>query len=393
MIEFVASNLTLDPQARKERARAKTLRVDDLVKPNPHTPAQAAGPKVAPDERLRKKRQHSKMTEELRNGSRKLNDGPRDERGEIAAKMRSRSIVTDSGDFSVKKTANGVFDLWEERADELAKHEAFEKEYGFEEDWFQPMRKKTKLYAADRAAAVTKRSGRAAVEVAAPGASYHPDYESHQELLQDALDFWTKRAENSKKTLNRMPRLKTAAEPVVFEDSDEEEEVAAGSEPDEEEEEVTKENIAHIPRKSKEEIRKSERRFKHERRLAAIEQRKEQNRQYTAINAMVRDLDDAERVREAARQAREELEEDRNTHKIARIGPLHYQHRAPEVLLTEELPGSFRSIKPVSSVLEDRYASFQRRNLVETRYKKTKRASTADVKSYTKKSFRDAPDM
>ena len=102
----------MDPQARKERARAKTLRVDEIMKPNPHTPAQAAGPKVAQDERLRKKRQHSRMVSELHNGSRKLNNQPRDERGEIAGKMRSRSIVTDAGDLSVKKTANGVFDLW-----------------------------------------------------------------------------------------------------------------------------------------------------------------------------------------------------------------------------------------------------------------------------------------
>lgn len=383
----------MDPQARKERARAKTLRVDEIMKPNPHTPAQAAGPKVAQDERLRKKRQHSRMVSELHNGSRKLNNQPRDERGEIAGKMRSRSIVTDAGDLSVKKTANGVFDLWEERDSELAKHEAFEKEFGFDEDWFQPMRKKTKLYASDKSAEATKRSGRAAIEIAAPGASYHPDYESHQELLQDALDFWTKRADNSKKAINRMPRLKTAAEPIVFAESEDDEAASADSGSDEEEEEVPKENIAHIPRKSKEEIKKSERRYIHERRLGAIEIRKEQNRQFTAINALVRKLDDEQLTREAERQAREEMEEDRAGSKISRIGPLHYQHRAPEVLLTEELPGSFRTIKPASSVMEDRFASFQRRNMIEARYKKTKKPAVADVKTFTKKSFRDAPDM
>lgn len=387
--------MPLDPEARKERARAKGLRVDEVVKPNAHTPAQAPGPKVAPDERLRKKRQFSRMAEELRSGVRQTAK-PLDERGEIAGKLRSKYIVTDAGDFGVKKTANGVFDLWEERADELAQHEAFQKDFGFEEDWFQPSRKKTKLYADEKSAHATRRSGRSAVELPAAGASYHPDYTSHQELLQDALDFWSTKAENSRQMIKRMPKSNTKfqAEPVVFVESDEEEEEengAAGSGSDEEEE-IEKINVAHIPRLTKDELRKRERKARHDKLLAAIETRKEENRQFHAINSMVRSLDDDERVRQATREAREELEEERKDSKIRRIGPLHYQHRAPEVLLTEELPGSFRALKPVSSVLQDRYASYQRRNLVETRYKVAKKRSASGTKTFTKKSFKDAPE-
>lgn len=393
MVEFVAINLPLDPEARKARARAKALRIDEVAKPNPHTKAEAAGPKVVPDERMKKKRQHARMVEEVRSGVRKVAE-PIDPRSDVGAKLRARRVVSDASDLNVvHKSANGVFDLWGERADDIATHEAFKADFGHEEDWFQPSRKKTKLYAEERTADAIKRSGRHAIEIAAPGASYNPDYESHQELLQEALDFYTKKADSSRKQAKLVPRIKQQVEPVVFMDSDNEEEESSESQSDDDQEEAKKENLAHIPRLSKEERRKRERQAKHQSMLRAIERRKEQNRQFTAINGMVRNLDDEERVREAKRQARAEIEEDRKETKIARIGPAHYRHRAPEVLLTEELPGSLRALKPQSSIIEDRFASFQRRNMVETRHKSKRKQSTRDTKEFTRKSFRDAPIM
>lgn len=388
--------MPLDPEARKARARAKELRIDAIAKPNPHTKAEASGTKTEEDVRVRNKRRFEKMVQQVVSGQRQL-PKPIESTSELAGKLRAKSLRTEIEDTSVKRTAEGVFDLWGERASELHEHQAYHDHFGFDEDWFQPSRKKQKLYAEDRTAARIKPSGRAAVEVPAAGTSYHPDYESHQDLLREALEFHTRKADRRKKLQKQMPQFKKQPEPLVFEESDEED--ANGMEGVEEsvssEEETPKVNLAHIPRKTKEDIQKEERQRRHQASLDALERKKQENREWNSLKSMVRDADDTTRIREAKRAARKEMEEERDLYRIRRIGPAHYQHKEPEVLLTEDLPGSLRSLKPTTSVLQDRFDSLQRRNMVETRHmtKSKRRPNAPHTKSYTRYAFRDAPTM
>lgn len=372
-------------------------RIDDIVRPNPHTKAEAAGPKVLPDERLKKKRQHSKMVEAVSSGAIEL-PKPLDPRSELAGRMRAKGLKSDAGDLSVKKTKNGVFDLWEEREADLQSHREHIEKHGYEEDWYQPQRKKPKMYSEERTASATKRSGRPAIELPEAGTSYHPDYESHQQMLQEALDFYSKKADRSKAEAKKMPRIKTAPEPIVFEESDSEDEKGTANgdnqeEDDDDVEKAPKVNNSHVPRLSKEELKKREKKAKHERALAAIAFRKEQNRQAHNVKRIANAVDDEERMREAKREARKEMEESLAPNKILRIGPAHYTHRAPEFVLTEDLPGSFRRVKATSSVLEDRFDSLQKRNMVEVRHKSKLKRTAPSSKVHTRKSFKDAPQM
>ncbi len=46
-----------------------------------------------------------------------------------------------------------------------------------------------------------------------------------------------------------------------------------------------------------------------------------------------------------------------------------FQESEMELKLTDELTGNLRSLKPEGNLLEDRYKSLQKRNLIETRVK------------------------
>ena len=378
----------LDPEARKARARAKSLHVDDAVKPNPHTKAEGSGTTAPETERLRKKRKFENMVKEVQDGRREL-PKPVDSRSELAGKMRSRKVKPDGEDTGVKKTADGVFDLWDERAEELQKHKAFVDYFGFEEDFWQPTAKKPKLYDEEKSSAATKPSGRKAIEIAHSGSSYNPEYEAHQELLQQALDFHTKKADRRQVLARRMPKTTRSIDPLIFEsegESSEGEQMEVDGE-----EEKPKENLAHIPRKTKQDRQKEKARLRHERTLAAIAARKQANREFQKFGQMLEQMDEEARIKKAKKEAQKELEEQRAATRIIQTGPAHYTHAEPEVLFTDEITGSFRTLKPKTSVLQDRFASFQRRNFIDVRHKSTKREP--ERKTFTRYAFRDDAPM
>lgn len=71
----------------------------------------------------------------------------------------------------------------------------------------------------------------------------------------------------------------------------------------------------------------------------------------------------AERLKKKEAKAREK--------QLAPIQLSNYKYEAPdiEVKLSDELTGNLRNLKPEGSLLEDRYKSLQRRNIIETRIK------------------------
>jgi nucleolar protein 53 len=381
-------NMPLDPEARKARARAKTLRVDEAVKPNPHTKAEAAGTKVPETERMRKKRNFETMVKDVQDGRRQL-PKPLDPRSEIASRMRQRGLKNDIEDTGVKRTQNGVFDLWDERDQELQQNQAHVDEFGYEEDWWQPMTKKPKLYSEEKTADAIRPSGRKAIEIAHEGSSYNPEYDAHQELLQQALVYHSKKADRRMKEAKRVPRP-SKVEPLIFESD--EENGAEEMEGVEEEEEKPKVNIAHIPRKTKQERKKELARKKHAANLAAIAARKRANIAWSKFGAMLEDMDEKDRIKKAKKEAQKELQEVREANKILQLSRHRYVHPEPEVLFTDEITGSYRTLKPKSSLIEDRFSSLQRRNMIEVRHKAAKRPG-AERKTFTRYAFRDEVPM
>lgn len=70
------------------------------------------------------------------------------------------------------------------------------------------------------------------------------------------------------------------------------------------------------------------------------------------------------------RQMIKEEKEERYKLIPKKLGKERIPEKDIEVLLTEQLPGSLRNLKPVTSLLEDRFHSFQKRNMIEPRSKK-----------------------
>jgi len=72
-----------------------------------------------------------------------------------------------------------------------------------------------------------------------------------------------------------------------------------------------------------------------------------------------------------------------------RLGPEKFQKPEVEVLLTEQLPSKLRHVKSHFDPVKDRFKTFQKRNLIETRTLKryTKRYRTKFMEKYAYKVF------
>jgi len=64
---------------------------------------------------------------------------------------------------------------------------------------------------------------------------------------------------------------------------------------------------------------------------------------------------------------RKKLKEEKGKISTKRVGKEKIGEKDIEVLLTEELPNSLRNINPSTSLIEDRFHSLQKRNIIETR--------------------------
>lgn len=70
------------------------------------------------------------------------------------------------------------------------------------------------------------------------------------------------------------------------------------------------------------------------------------------------------------------------------LGKLKYEAPDIEIKLTEELQPTLRQLKPEGHLLEDRFKSFQRRNIIEPR-KRAKKTRKYKLKYFDNKSHRN----
>jgi len=61
------------------------------------------------------------------------------------------------------------------------------------------------------------------------------------------------------------------------------------------------------------------------------------------------------------------LKKEKNKNNTKRLGKEKIPEKDIEVLLTDELPSSLRELNPKTSLIEDRFYSLQRRNIIEPR--------------------------
>ncbi|GFW29996.1 ribosome biogenesis protein NOP53 [Trichonephila clavipes] len=217
------------------------------------------------------------------------------------------------------------------------------------------------------------------VEVPHSGASYNPDYFDHQELLSQAV----KIEETKQKEELHLKRVLTDMFPTRKEAPTEEtilQEMSQGLFEEEEENETgstliieNSDNPIRVYTKKKKRITRARKRRKKE--FQKKERREQREKlQKVRMDQFYRLKSIKKEIKEKGALVQKKIERNiqRKADKLYKPKVLsRYKYEAPvlEVKLTDELCGTMRTLEPEGNLLEDRYKSLQRRNLVEARIK------------------------
>jgi nucleolar protein 53 len=223
-----------------------------------------------------------------------------------------------------------------------------------------------------------KPSGLTVVEVAPPGASYNPAYDDHQELLSKALvieEAKTKEEERIARAMddkfplagdvpNESTWLKEMSIGLLDDNEDE------GSKPDFTAEELSQLSNNPPVRREDKKTEKERRRLKEieVKGKNVIKAKKENLRKQELFRLKSIKREVKQRVTNlAARKEKRRLEKEANKDKTKKLGKIKFAEPTMALKLSEELEGSLRLLKPEGHILEDRFKSLQRRNIIEPR--------------------------
>ncbi|KAM4695717.1 LOW QUALITY PROTEIN: ribosome biogenesis protein NOP53 [Rhinophrynus dorsalis] len=281
--------------------------------------------------------------------------------------------------------ARGFYDLWGGKTPLDSATEG-------KDAWYLEQTKKSLVKRPDRLNA--KPSKLPAVEVASPGASYNPTFQSHQALLLRAHEVELKKVKEETK-LERQLNFPTAAEAPTEESRLREQCEGLVEESEEEEEAVPEEGsdeqrTVKLPQRE----RKTERQRKKEKEqkiLKAKLKAEKVHKQRLQSLFQLRSIHSAVIRRQAELSQRKKLRAQKREAEALqprRLGRLKYQEPAIDLLLSDDLPESLRKLKPEGSVVSDRFKSFQKRNLIEPR-ERAKFKRKLKVKYVEKRAFRE----
>jgi len=196
--------------------------------------------------------------------------------------------------------------------------------------------------------------------VAHPGLSFHPDAESHQKLLEKALEI-DQKEEAEREAINKKLRGEIPIEPNPL--------LPKEDDPANQIEEATPADRAPPERRLTKQERKKKARIKAMEKLKkAKEKEKELRIAYSQLGAYKKQLKQQE---EEAKKRKAELEEKKkNPNKPPRLGPLPLKEDFPEIRLTSELDPSLKNVKPSKLLVYDQFKRFQEKALIEPRKRK-----------------------
>lgn len=222
----------------------------------------------------------------------------------------------------------------------------------------------------------------ATVAIAAPsgGVSYHPTDTAHQKLLQAAHDKEQRRLAQEAAIRKRLPaNLSAAAREEMWlremaPDDDEEEEgeemerlICPGSEAGSEAAGVLVKPVRAENRKTQQQ-RLTEARIKAEteaRKAAKLERIREN--EVFRLRSLKKELTAQENEREQRLSRRQAQEQQKRLNHPRKLSSQKFQEPDPELILTAELPGNLRELKPEGNLFRDRVISLQKRNMIEAR--------------------------
>ncbi|XP_057315543.1 ribosome biogenesis protein NOP53-like [Hydractinia symbiolongicarpus] len=230
-----------------------------------------------------------------------------------------------------------------------------------------------------------------AVSIPEPGASYNPDYDSHQELLEKANAIEVKKTMEREK-LNRkvksvsVKELKKQSKLWLKEMSEglfQEVDNTSANSDEGEITDVVKSNMSN-KLKTLKTRRKAKTVKEEERERLKLKDVKKKLNDINRIKTFKKEIRKVEQL--SATRQKKRVEEKMKT-RTKRLGRHKYEDQGITVQLSEDLTGSLRELKPTGNLLEDRFKSLQKRNIIEARkpvvphrrYKK---------KTYEKRSYR-----
>ncbi|KAL6467737.1 hypothetical protein MHYP_G00234140 [Metynnis hypsauchen] len=233
-----------------------------------------------------------------------------------------------------------------------------------------------------------------AVEVIAPGGSYNPDFFSHQALLLEAHEvevqklkaeerLQRKMAINKADIATEVSTFKEQIEGLVEEEEEPKPEVeqVAGDVDESVSSAAQQEKKTEKQRKKEKAERIKELQKKAERKMIDSRQ---QLFKLRSISADVKEMAQRTKRRQVQRKARQEAQKSLPR----RLGKLKFQAPDLDVQLSDEIPGSLRTLKPEGSILKDRFKSLQKRNLIEPR-NRAKFKRKHKLKYVEKRAFRE----
>jgi len=219
------------------------------------------------------------------------------------------------------------------------------------------------------------------VEVPHPGQSYNPSLADHRDVLWKAAlvelekekeELRIERATTAMfPTKDKAPTEKTYLQEMAEGipelggqvDDDEENQQEDG---DQKEEDSDQEESKGPKPKTRKQKRDKRLRAIKERKLTSMKKGKMKENEIFRIKSFKKDL----KMMDEVTKARQKKKEEKKIEKLknpTQLSNYKYQPQEIEVKLSDELTGNLRNLKPEGSLLEDRYKSLQRRNIIETR--------------------------
>ncbi|CAN7992706.1 unnamed protein product [Ixodes hexagonus] len=225
-----------------------------------------------------------------------------------------------------------------------------------------------------------------AVQPPHPGASYNPDPEAHQELLHEAFLVEQKRLKEEQHIDRVLTKMLPTRETMPTE-QDMIAQMSQGlyddpSSDEAEGDEVPGDEGGDRSGRANPPVRAEDRKTKQKRRRE-LEQKRIQRaakvrktervlaNQVYRIPTLKAELKREAEISEERQKRRQEREDDK-LYQANRLSKHKFEEPDMELKLPEELTESLRQLKPECNVLEDRYKSMQKRNVIETRKRQKK---------------------
>ncbi|KAL3667940.1 hypothetical protein V7S43_006817 [Phytophthora oleae] len=222
----------------------------------------------------------------------------------------------------------------------------------------------------------------ATVEVAAAGQSYHPDFDSHQDVMAEAVAHELEKRE--KKAQMHEPVSNGLSEETlqyIKQDSSDSEEESSDSE--------NEDGSVKKARKLPEKVTRAQRNKRSRHKQMELEHHLRRGekaiiKQINASNHILQDIVKSEKKAVKKQELKKlQLEQKLEEEPLVRVaGKYTKLERDTPVSFSEELTGNFRTLKPKGNPLLDRFDSLHKRNQIQIgRPKKTRKAKVKIIEA------------